>query len=109
MVRQKGNSMVTTNNIFNNEMFQNKGLKSYKPFGLNVRVPEKTLEQISETVKAAASSNITPVLAYFATNEDVFSGKVEKEIDSLTKQSQITSSLLDDSEMARPKKFEMHM
>lgn len=101
--------MATTNNIFNNEMFQSKGLRPYKPFGLNVRVPEKTLEQISETVRAAASTNITPVLSYLATNEDVFSGKVGKEINSLTKQSQITASILDESEMARPKKFEMHM
>lgn len=103
--------MATTTNIFNNEMFQNKGLRPYKPFGLNVHVPEAeaTLAKISESVKSAASTNYGIIATYLANNDDVFSGKVGKEIKSLNHEQEMTSRILDNADLARPRKFEMHM
>lgn len=100
---------TTTNNIFNNDLFKNKGLTSYKPFGLNVRVPETTLEKISATVKAATANNLNVIQSYLATNDDVFSGKVSKQIQSIEHESIMTSSILNASEPKVARKFEMHM
>ena len=101
--------MTTTNNIFNNDLFKNRGLTSYKPFGLNVRVPESNLEKISAAVKAAATSNLNALQTYLATNDDVFSGKVGKQIQSIQHESIMTSNILNAAEPKVARKFEMHM
>lgn len=101
--------MTTTNNIFNNDLFTNKGLTPYKPFGLNVRVPESNISKISEVVKAAAASNLNIIQNYLATNDDVFSGKVSKQIQSIQHESIMTSNILNAAEPKVARKFEMHM
>lgn len=103
--------MTTTsaNNIFNNDLFKNKGLTSYKPFGLNVHVPETTLEKISASVKASVAGNLNAIQSYLATNDDVFSGKVSKQIQSLEHESVMTSNILNAAEPKTARKFEMHM
>lgn len=103
--------MATTTNIFNNEMFKGNGLRPYKPFGLNVHVPEAeaTLAKISETVKAAASTNYGVISKYLANHDDVFSGKVAQEIGSINHEQDMTARILDKADIAKPRKFEMHM
>lgn len=60
--------MADTNNILN------------RPFGLNIRVPERTLQQVQETATNAANI-FTPMFSYLDENDKVFSGDVAKEID----------------------------
>lgn len=60
--------MAESNNILN------------RPFGLNIRVPERTLQQVQET--ATNTANIfSPMFTYLDENDKVFSGDVAKEID----------------------------
>ncbi len=60
--------MADSNNILN------------RPFGLNIRVPERTLKQAQETATSAVNI-FAPVTNYFDDNEKVFNGDVAKEID----------------------------
>ena len=73
---------TTTNNIFNNDLFKN---------------------------KAATANNLNAIQSYLATNDDVFSGKVSKQIQSIEHESIMTSSILNASEPKVARKFEMHM
>ncbi len=51
-----------------------------RPFGLNIALPDRTLQQIQET--AVQNINIfAPVVDYLDQNDKVFSGDVSQEID----------------------------
>ena len=56
-----------------------------QPFGLNVISP-RTNQQVKESVSDAVGSLWGPVIEYFENNENVFSGDVAKEIESLNMQ-----------------------
>ena len=56
-----------------------------QPFGLNVIAP-RTGQQVKESVSDAASSLFAPVIEYFENNDNVFSGDVAREIESLNMQ-----------------------
>lgn len=60
--------MADSNNILN------------RPFGLNIRVPERTLKQAQETATNAVNI-FSPVFNYLEDNDKVFNGDVAKEID----------------------------
>ena len=64
------------NQNLNKSTLQNgsNNLRPSKPFGLNVKVPERTIQQISETVKANATSGVSNIFSYLAKNERVFDG-----------------------------------
>lgn len=49
-------------------------------FGLNVKLPQRTLKQVGKTVSETAGGAFTPLLGYLEANENVFSGEVIKEI-----------------------------
>ena len=51
-----------------------------RPFGLNVKVPTRTLQQVKETASKAVNSLWEPVVDYFDKADNVFSGNVQEEI-----------------------------
>lgn len=93
------------NNNLNNNSLQggSNNLRPAKPFGLNVRVPERTIQQISETVKANATSSVSNIFSYLAKNERVFDGTVEKQLDNLFVQDFNTKQILKNSETVENK------
>jgi hypothetical protein len=100
-----------TGPALNNNSFNRNGnnLRPFKPFGLNVKVPERTLKQIGETIKENAGAGVGSVLGYLAKNENVFNGKVASETDKLFVQGFNTSKILENAEIEPKHKFEMHM
>lgn len=61
-------------------MLQNNTNFFNKPFGLNVKVPTRTLQQAKETAVKAVSGLWEPVVDYFEKADNVFSGNVQDEI-----------------------------
>lgn len=51
-----------------------------RPFGLNVRVPEKTIRQINHTASNVAGGVLEPLFTYLEENEKVFSGDITHEL-----------------------------
>ncbi len=51
-----------------------------KPFGLNVKVPTRTLQQAKETAVKTVSNLWKPMEDYFEKADNVFSGDVQSEI-----------------------------
>ncbi|MBR2525569.1 hypothetical protein IKE67_03800 [bacterium] len=84
------------NQNLNNNALQNKtnNLRPAKPFGLNVRVPERTIQQITESVKANASSGVSGIFKYLEKNEHVFDGTVARQLDDLFVQDFNTKQIL---------------
>lgn len=52
-------------------------------FGLNIKVPERTLRQVGKTAENVAGGAIEPLLNYLEENEKVFSGDVTHELNKL--------------------------
>lgn len=53
---------------------------SSQSFGLNVRVPEKSLKQFGKTAGDMAGGVFEPLFTYLEENENVFSGDLTKEL-----------------------------
>lgn len=62
---------------FNN--FFNKG----QTFGMNIKVPEKTLEQMGKTAGKTASGVFEPLFTYLEENENVFSGNISEKLEKM--------------------------
>ena len=53
-----------------------------QPFGLNVALPQKTIQEIQKIAKEELEEiTVNPFINYFEENEKVFSGEVADEID----------------------------
>ena len=86
-------------NLNSNALQKNSNnLRPAKPFGLNVRVPERTIQQITETVKTSATSGVSNIFNYLAKNEKVFDGTVAKQLDDLFVQDFNTKQILKNAE-----------
>ena len=85
-------------NLNKNAFQSNNNLRPAKPFGLNVKVPERTIQQISETVKANATSGVSSIFNYLAKNENVFDGTVARQLDDLFVQDFNTKQILKNAE-----------
>lgn len=105
-------------NVSTNETgYSHEWKRAPRPFGLNVRVPNKitpTRSQrlVAEIIKEMALAPITPVVNYFKANENIFNGNVSREIESLVKQQKITVELLQDADdivMSEAPSFMMDM
>lgn len=57
-----------------------------KPFGLNVKVPTRTLQQAKDTAVKAVNGLWEPVVDYFDKADNVFSGNVQEEIAKINRQ-----------------------
>ena len=61
--------------------------RPYKPFGLNVKVPERTLKQAGETLGNLAKSPADPLFKFLEENEEVFNGDLNFQINRICAQS----------------------
>lgn len=50
-----------------------------QPFGLNVKVPERTIKQIGDTAGNVAGGVFEPLFTYLETNDNVFSGDIAEQ------------------------------
>lgn len=111
----KGNAMTGAANLnggnggVNSANANNNNLRPYRPFGLNVRVPERTLQQIGETLKNTAKEPINGLFEYLSKNENVFDGTLQKESDSLYKQGADTTKLMRQANVEKPHTLDIHM
>lgn len=60
-------------NFFNNS----------QSFGMNVKVPERTLKQLGKTAGDVAGGVLEPLFTYLEENENVFSGDITHEINKM--------------------------
>lgn len=61
-------------------MLENNTSLFNKPFGLNVKVPTRTLKQAKETAVNTVNNLWKPMADYFEKADNVFSGDVQAEI-----------------------------
>lgn len=64
-------------NFFNNS----------QSFGMNVKVPQRTLKQIGKTAGEVAGGVLEPLFTYLEENENVFSGDISHEINKMRAES----------------------
>ena len=50
-------------------------------FGLNIKIPVKTMHQIEKTVQGSAAGVFEPLFNYISDNQNVFTGDVAKQIE----------------------------
>jgi len=60
-------------NFFNNS----------QTFGMNVRIPGRTLQQIGKTVGDTATGVFEPLFTYLEENENVFNGDITTELNKM--------------------------
>lgn len=60
---------------------------SAQPFGMNIKVPTKTLQQFGSTAGHVAGGVFEPLFTYLETNENVFSGDVVHELNRIRTES----------------------
>lgn len=65
------------------ELSFNSFFNGAQPFGLNVKLPEKTMQQFGKTATNIAGGMIDPVLDYLEQNDNVFSGNIVHETNKL--------------------------
>lgn len=63
-------------------------------FGLNVKVPEKTLRQIGQTAGNVAGGVFEPLFTYLEENENVFSGDITHELNRLRAENFTTAQVM---------------
>lgn len=51
-----------------------------QPFGLNIRVPEKTLKQFEKTAEGSVNGIWEPLFNFIDENQNVFTGDVSRQI-----------------------------
>lgn len=61
----------------------NSFFNSSQRFGLNIKVPERTLKQIGKTTGDVAGGVFEPIFTYLEQNENVFSGNIEHELNRI--------------------------
>lgn len=76
-------------------------------FGLNVKVPEKTLRQIGKTAGNMAGGVLEPLFTYLEENQNVFSGDIAHEINKVNSENFTMGMMLQQADEkvngARPK------
>lgn len=79
-------SDTSFNSFFNNS----------QRFGLNIKVPERTLKQISKTTGDVAGGVFEPIFTYLEQNENVFSGDIEHELNRIRTANFNTTLIMDE-------------
>ncbi len=73
------------------------------PFGLNVRVPTRTLQEAQKTLETQVSNLWTPVFDFFEENEKVFNGDVSQMIDVYNRQTYNLGAMMREAAGDTPK------
>lgn len=85
--------------------------RPYKPFGFNVQVPERTIQQASETLSGIIKAPTDPLFNFLEENEGVFNGDVAFEINKTVAQNFTIGSMMrleDEKINGRAPHFDMH-
>lgn len=85
--------------------------RPYKPFGLNIQVPERTIKQAGETLEGIIKAPADPLFNFLEENEEVFNGNISFEINKIVAQNfTIGSAMRMENEKVNGKtsKFDMH-
>lgn len=85
--------------------------RPYKPFGMNVKVPERTMQLAGETLSNLVKSPTDPLFKFLEENEEVFNGDLTFKINKLTAESfTIGSAMRMENEKTNgmPPNFDMH-
>jgi hypothetical protein len=85
--------------------------RPYKPFGFNIQVPERTLQQASETLGNIVKAPADPLFTFLEENEGVFNGDVAFEINRVNAQSFTIGAAMrmeDEKVNGQHSKFDMH-
>ncbi len=85
--------------------------RPFKPFGLNVKVPERTLQQAGETLEGIVKAPVAPLFEFLEEHEEVFNGDVAFEINKTNAQNfTIGSAMRIENEKVngRTPNFDMH-
>ncbi len=61
----------------------NNNFISNNPFGINIAIPKKTIQEVQKVVKEEIENiSVNPFLNYLEENDKVFSGEVAREINN---------------------------
>ena len=85
--------------------------RPYKPFGLNIHVPERTLQQAGETLENLIKAPADPLFTFLEENEGVFNGDVAFEINKVMAQNFTIGAAMrmeDEKINGQHPKFDMH-
>lgn len=85
--------------------------RPFKPFGMNVKVPERSLQQAGETLENIVKAPAVPLFEFLEENEGVFNGDVAFEISKTNAQNFTIGSAMrmeDEKVNGRNHKFDMH-
>lgn len=85
--------------------------RPYKPFGMNIKVPERTIQQIGDTLTNLAKAPSDPLFKFLEENEQVFNGDLIFEINKITAESFTIGAAMrmqDEKTNGMPPNFDMH-
>ena len=85
--------------------------RPYKPFGMNVKVPERTLKLAGAPLGNLAKSPADPLFKFLEENEQVFNGDINFQINKLFAESFTIGSAMrmeDEKMNGMPPSFDMH-
>ncbi len=88
--------------------------RPYKPFGMNIKVPEigdKTLQQMGSTLGNIAKSPVEPLFKFLEEGEPVFNGDITYQINKVFAESFTIGSAMrmeDEKMNGMPPSFDMH-
>ena len=68
--------------------------RPYKPFGFNIQVPERTIQQAEQTLGNLVKSPTEPLFNFLEENESVFNGDVAFEINKTNAQNFTIGSMM---------------
>ena len=66
------------------------------PFGLNIKLPTRTLKEAQKTLTGQVSSLWEPVIDFFEKNDKVFNGDVSAQIDLYNRQTYNLGAIMRD-------------
>ena len=88
--------------------------RPYKPFGMNVKVPEigeRTLKQAGDTLGSIVKSPTDPLFKFLEDNEEVFTGDINLQINKLFAENFTIGAAMrmeDEKINGMPPSFDMH-
>ena len=68
-----------------------------KPFGLNIKVPKRTIKQSQDTITTRVNSVWQPLFNFIQENQQVFNGSIAEEIEKYNLMSYNTGAILRNS------------
>ncbi len=85
--------------------------RPYKPFGFNIQVPERTLQQAGESLEGIIKAPVAPLFNFLEENESVFNGNIAFEINRTEAQNFNIGSMMrmeDEKINGQRPHFDMH-